>query len=91
MAICESFRKKYGVGFWRHELGAIVVVALKNALKGSGLAYGSLPYFDELCVALPNAARHRQAASKGGNGWRVDSDWRPLASILSLRRLRRHD
>ena len=44
------------MSFWRHELGAIVVVALKNALKGSGLAYGSLRYFDESRVALPNAA-----------------------------------
>ena len=40
---------------------------------------------DELCVSLPNAARYREAASKGCNGWRVDSDRRPLASILSLR------
>ena len=46
---------------------------------------------DELCVALPNAARYREAASKGCNGLRVDSDWRPLASILSLFGLRRHD
>jgi hypothetical protein len=111
MATIESLRKKYGMGFWRHELGAIVVVALKNTLKRSGLGYGKLPWpiggrqiadsmttkaleldgerrfllrLDELCVALPNAARYREAASKGCNGWRVDSDWRPLASILSL-------
>ena len=44
MAISESFRKKYGMGFWRHELGAIVVVALKNTLKRSGLGYGRLPW-----------------------------------------------
>ena len=87
------------MGFWRHELGAIVVVALKNTLKRSGLGYGKLPWpiggrqiadsmttkaleldgkrrfllrLDELCVALPNAARYREAASKGCNGWRVD-------------------
>ena len=113
----ESMRKKYGMGFWRHELG-VIVVALKNRLKRSGLGYGKLPWpiggrqiadsmttkaleldgerrfllrFDELCVALPNAARYRETASKGCNGWRVDSDWRPLASILSLLGLRRHD
>ena len=39
----ESLRKKYGMGFSRHELGAIVVVALKNRLKRSGLGYGKLP------------------------------------------------
>jgi hypothetical protein len=44
MAISESFRKKYGMGFWTHELGAIVVVALKNTLKCLGLGYGKLPW-----------------------------------------------
>ena len=44
MATSESFRKKYGMGFWRHELGAIVVVALKNTLQRSGLGYGKLPW-----------------------------------------------
>jgi len=124
MAISESFRKKYGVSFWRHELGAMVVVALKNTLKRSGLGYGRSPWpiggrpiadfmttkaleldgerrfslrlnhaliLMSPCVALPNAARYREAASKGRNGWRVDSSGGPLASILSLLRLRRHD
>ena len=44
MAIKESFRKKHGMDFWRHELGAIVLVALKNTLKRSGLGYGRLPW-----------------------------------------------
>ena len=39
----QSLRKKYGMSFWRHELGAIVIVALKNRLKRSGLGYGKLP------------------------------------------------
>jgi hypothetical protein len=106
MAIKESFRKKYGIDFWRHELGAIVFVVLKNTLKRSGLGYGRLSwpisvrpigefmiskalapdgerrfllrlnqrsYFNESCVALPNAARYCEAASKGCNGWRVDT------------------
>ena len=28
------------MSFWRHELGAIVIVALKHTLKRSGLGYG---------------------------------------------------
>jgi hypothetical protein len=44
MAIKESFRKKHGMDFWRHELGAPVFVALKNTLKRSGLGYGRLPW-----------------------------------------------
>ncbi|HEY8227132.1 MAG TPA: hypothetical protein VIG25_17795 [Pyrinomonadaceae bacterium] len=32
------------MSFWRHELGAIVVVALKHTLKRSGLGYGRLPW-----------------------------------------------
>jgi hypothetical protein len=44
MAIKESFRKKYGMDFWRHELRAIVFFALKNRLKRSGLGYGN--YFE---------------------------------------------
>ena len=44
MAISESFRKKYGMGFWRLELSATVVVIVKNTLKRSGLSYGRLPW-----------------------------------------------
>ena len=32
--------------FWRHEPGAIVVVALKNKLKRSGLGYGKITLGD---------------------------------------------
>ena len=44
MALKESFRKKHGRDFWRHELGAPVFVALKNTWKRSGLGYGRLPW-----------------------------------------------
>lgn len=32
------------LSFWRHELGAIVVVAVKHTLKRSGHGYGRLPW-----------------------------------------------
>ena len=123
MAITELFRKKYGMDFWRHELGAIVVVALKNTLKCSGRGYGRLPspiggrpiadfmttkalepdgerrFLLRLNHALILMSHALRFQTQPGTGRLLPKaatagEWiplGPLASILTLLRLRRHD